>query len=139
MDDFQNYILETHTMKKFLFGFFLICLTQITFANVTAKPSYHSETISIQEALQKSNSMVKGIGPSTNIIIINYTNDNIWNYPQPDALTHNTARRITSDWTGPTLIQLTNGSRVFWTKNVGPMAMISIHSSYGQYVVYETY
>ncbi len=139
-------------MKKILFGLFalvtLAFVAQTSFANSDkSAPAYHAQLETIENALNKSN-MPKGMGPTTNIVVINYT-DNIVKiaypiiYPGQPVLAPRTAARITNDtWTGYTEVRLsavqpgTGIEQMFYVNPyISPQAIVSVYVSSGQYVV----
>jgi hypothetical protein len=136
---------ETHFMKKILLSLFaaftLISFTQVAFANSAPTTPYHSKIETIENALQKSTT--KGYGPSTNIVVINYTDSVVTvaypvMYPTP-ILTPRTATRITNDsWTGYTSVHLADSrtGQIFYINDyVAPQAMLSVYVYNGAYVV----
>lgn len=122
--------------------FAVVSFTQVTFAG-SLPGNYQSKNISIQEAVKRK--ITNGIGPSTMVDVINYSDFTIdvtnLSFPTFNRLTRQTAARIVSDtWLDPVYLRLADSisGRPFFEQLVSRTALISVYVSNGQYVVYNT-
>ncbi len=123
--------------KTFLKCLALIACLFVTTAFAADKPGYKTVLQPIPEGL-KIHRTVKGTGPSTDILVINYTDTSIiLSSPTYNPITTKTSARITCDaCTGPTEIRLGNASgTVFFDTNVANFATVSVYLTNNQYNV----
>jgi hypothetical protein len=125
-------------MKKILISFLtatlLTSFVPTVFADATG---YQSKTISIEEAMKPKAKFANGIGPSTNITVMNFSDSTVVvTNPTYNVLGRHSAVRITNDaYTGDTFVRVIDGAsgQQIMGLNVYPLAMVKIDVEAGHY------